>query len=285
MKPSSPPLTLDGIRSLLGTQALGARIELHQQVDSTNRAAFALAQAGAEHGTVVVAEGQTQGRGRLGRAWHSPPGLNLYCSIIVKTSLPATRFSQWLSWLPLAAALGASEAVEGTALLQTDLKWPNDLLVRERKIGGILCESGSTASSTPFQVVGIGLNVNGTGDDFPPDLRAASTTIRQETGRLLDRNHLLSRLLLEIEHCLTELTAEGSRRIAMAYTRRCITLGRHVRVLLAGGEEFTGIAEAIEPDGSLQVSKYPRPTGGRRPDVRSLRAADIVHVRPGEITG
>jgi len=278
-------LTRDGIRSVLATKALGARIELHRQVDSTNRQAFALAQAGAEHGTVVVADEQTQGRGRLGRIWHSPPGINLYCSVIVKTSMPATGFSQWLSWLPLATALGVAEAVEGTASLPTDLKWPNDLLVRERKVGGILCESGSTVSSAAFQVIGVGLNVNGTGEDFPPDLRVVSTTIRQETGRLVDRNHLVSRLLLEIEHCLNELTAEGSRRIAMAYTRRCITLGRHVKVSLAGGEEFTGIAEAIEPDGSLQVAKSPRPTGGRRPDVRSIRAADIIHVRPGEMTG
>lgn len=285
MTPLSPPLTRDGIRSLLATEAFGARIELHQQVDSTNREAFALAQAGAEHGTVVVAEEQTQGRGRLGRTWFSPPGLNLYCSVIVKTSVPPTRFSQWLSWLPLATALGTAEAIEGAALLQTALKWPNDLLVQERKIGGILCESGSTASSGSFQVIGIGLNVNGTGNDFPPDLQAASTTIRQETGRLLDRNHLVSRVLLEIEHCLAELTAEGSRRIAMAYARRCVTLGRRVRVSLAGGEEFTGIAKAIGPDGSLQVARDSHPTGGRRPDIRSLRAADIVHVRPGETAG
>lgn len=284
MTSPSPPLTRDDIRSVLATRALGARIELHRQVDSTNREAFALAQAGAEHGTVVVAEEQTLGRGRLGRTWYSPPGINLYCSVIVTASMPTTQFSQWLSWLPLATALGVAEAVEGAASLKTDLKWPNDLLVRERKLGGILCESGSTASSTPFQVIGIGLNVNGTDEDFPQDLRAASTTIRQETGRLIDRNHLLSRLLLEIEHCLNELTIEGNGRIAMAYTRRCITLGRHVRVSLAGGKAFTGIAQAIEPDGSLQVASLPRQRGGH-PEVCSIRAADIIHVRPGEITG
>jgi BirA family biotin operon repressor/biotin-[acetyl-CoA-carboxylase] ligase len=278
----SPPLTRDSVRSLLATKTLGARIEVHQRLDSTNREAFALAQAGAEHGTVVVAEGQTHGRGRLGRSWFSPPGINLYCSIIVKTSASSMPFSQWLSWLPLATALGVAEAIEKSAGLSTALKWPNDLLVRERKIGGILCESGTTVSSGPFQVIGVGINVNGTSDDFPPDLRDSSTTIHQETGRLLDRNHLLSRLLLEVEDCLTELATEGNQQISIAYVRRCVTLGRPVRVSLAGGEEFTGIAKSVEWDGSLQVARNPA-SGSKRPaDIRFLRAADIVHVRPGE---
>lgn len=281
--PLSPPLTSDSVRSLLATKTLGTRIEVHEQLESTNREAFALAQAGAEHGTVVVAEGQTHGRGRLGRSWFSPHGINLYCSIIVKTSALPASFSRWLSWLPLATALGVAEAIEKCAGLSTALKWPNDLLVRERKIGGILCESGTTVSSGPFQVIGIGINVNGTNNDFPPDLQDSSTTIHQEIGRLLDRNHLLSRLLLEVEDCLTELATKGNQQISIAYTRRCVTLGRPVRVLLAGGEEFTGIATSVDRDGCLQVVKN-LASGSKRPaDIRSLRAADIIHLRPGEM--
>ena len=195
MQPS-PPLSLDSIHDMLAAQSLGRRIELYDQIGSTNRQAFALAQADVEHGTVVVADSQTEGRGRLSRQWFSPPGVNLYCSIVIRKEIGADRMSEWLSWLPLIAALAAAESIETVAAASVAVKWPNDLLMAERKVGGILCESGTAARSGPFQIIGIGLNVNGDRNDFPQDLRELATTIRHETGRLINRNRLLAQLLL-----------------------------------------------------------------------------------------
>jgi BirA family transcriptional regulator, biotin operon repressor / biotin---[acetyl-CoA-carboxylase] ligase len=263
----------------LATQALGHRIELHNQVNSTNREAVALAHAGVEHGTVVVADSQTEGRGRLSRQWFSPPGINLYCSIVMRKSIDADRLAEWLSWLPLMTALAAAESIETIAALHVAVKWPNDLLIAERKIGGILCESGTAIGFGPFQVIGIGLNVNGVRIDFPEDLRDTATTICHEAGHPLERNRLLSQFLYELEACVEEFEVRGSERVALAYRHRCSTIGKTVRATLTDGKEFIGLAEGIEPDGALRVIQRPLPSDGRLPDIHHLHVADIVHLR------
>ena len=278
MQPLSP-LSLDAIQSTLATQAFGHRIELRDQIDSTNREAVALAHAGVEHGTVVVADSQTEGRGRLSRQWFSPPGVNLYCSIVIRKPISADRLAEWLSWLPLIAALAAAESIETVAAARVAVKWPNDLLIAERKVGGILCESGAGARSGPFQVIGIGLNVNGDRNDFPEDLRETATTICHETGRPVDRNRLLTQFLHELEACVEEFDSRGSERVALAYQQRCSTIGKTVKATLTDGKEFVGLAEAIEQNGALRVIQRPLPTDGRPPDIQHLRVADIVHLR------
>lgn len=275
----SPPLSLQAIQSSLATESLGRRIELRDQIGSTNREAVSLAQADVEHGTVVLADSQSEGRGRLSRLWFSPPGVNLYCSIVIRKAISADRLPEWLSWLPLTAALAAAEAIETVAATSVGVKWPNDLLIAERKVGGILCESGTAARSGPFQVIGIGLNVNGERNDFPQELRETATTIRHETGRFVDRNRLLAQLLHELEACLDEHAHRGSERIALAYRRRCITIGKTVKAMMANGEEFIGLAKSINHDGSLTVVSRPIAQDGRPSEIRQLRAADIVHLR------
>ena len=275
----TPSLSLSAIHSILATRSLGRRIELRNQTGSTNREAFALAQADIEHGTVVLADSQTEGRGRLAREWFSPPGVNLYCSIVMRKSLGPDRLSEWLSWLPLMTAVAAAESIDTVVATHVAVKWPNDLLLGDRKLGGILCESGNAARSGPFQIIGIGLNVNGDRNDFPQDLRQTATTVRHETGRLIDRNRLLAQLLHELEECVEEFEARGSERVALAYQRRCCTLGKTVRVTLTDGEEFVGVAEAIGRDGSLRVAQRSLPTDGRPPVIRQLRVADIIHLR------
>lgn len=277
MKHTSP-LTLGGLESTLATRSLGRRIELRDRIDSTNREAMALGQADAEHGTLVLADSQTAGRGRLGRVWFSPPGINLYASIVIRRSLDAPRLSQWLSWLPLMTALATAEAIEAAGTARVSLKWPNDLLIGDRKVGGILCESGASIRSGPFQVIGIGINVNGERASFPRGLRDVATSIRQETGQEVDRHRLLVRLLEELEVCLEEFLGHGIERLALAYRRRCTTLGKTVKAVLADGNEYVGTADSIGDDGSLTVLQEPaRP--GVPFEVRHLRAADITHLR------
>ncbi|WP_455378215.1 biotin--[acetyl-CoA-carboxylase] ligase [Petrachloros mirabilis] len=278
MRPS-PPLNLSAIRSALSTQALGQRIELHDQLDSTNREAVALAQAGAEHGTLVLADSQTDGRGRLARRWYSPPGVNLYCSLIIRRTIDAHRLPEWLSWLPLIAALAATESIETVAAVDVAVKWPNDLLIGKLKTGGILCESGKALDTGPFQVIGIGLNVNWDPLNFPQELYGIATSISHDARQVIDRNILLGRLLNELEVCLDELTVHGSERIRLAYVHRCATIGKIVKAALTGGKGFVGLAETVERDGALKVVERPLPFDGRAPDIQVLRAGDVVHVR------
>lgn len=274
----SPPLSINSIRSALTTRSIGRRIELYERIGSTNREAMALAQAGAEHGTVVLADSQTDGRGRLARQWFSPPGVNVYCSIITRTSVDGERLSGWLSWLPLITSLAAAEAIETVAATRVSVKWPNDLLIAERKAGGILCESG-TGVTGPFQIIGLGLNVNARRPDFAPELRDLAATIYDETGRQTDRNQLLAAFFKELEECLEELASRGFERISLAYQQRSATIGKIVKAVLADGTEFVGLASAIGSDGSLTVIQRPAPPDGRPPEIRQLRAADIVHLR------
>jgi BirA family biotin operon repressor/biotin-[acetyl-CoA-carboxylase] ligase len=275
----SPPLTRDTIHSTLSTTWLGRRIELYDCLPSTNREAVQLAQAEVEHGTVVVADSQTAGRGRLSRTWFSPPGANLYCSIILRTARPPERLAEWLSWLPLISALAAAEAIEQVSSIHVSVKWPNDLLVSERKVGGILCESGARMRSNPFQIIGIGINVNLDHDDWPADLRSSATSIWQERKIVVDRNRLLALLLLELEQCLDELVIHGMNRIALAYYQRCSTIGHTVQATLANGDVVAGLAEGIGQDGSLRVRPQAIQPGSGTPEVVHLRVADIIHVR------
>jgi BirA family transcriptional regulator, biotin operon repressor / biotin---[acetyl-CoA-carboxylase] ligase len=276
---TSSPLSLQAIQSFLATESLGRRIELRNQVGSTNREAVSLAQAGVEHGTVVLADSQSEGQGRLSRLWFSPPGINLYCSIVMRKQISRERLSDWLSWLPLTAALATAEAIDTIAATKVAVKWPNDLLIAGRKVGGILCESGTTGRSEPFQVIGIGLNINGEPHSFPDELRETATSIHHETGNVIDRNRLLAQLLHELEACLDEYAQRGAERIALAYRQRCSTIGKTVKAMLADGSEFIGLAETIGHDGSLTIVQRPVSGEERASTVRQVRAADIVHLR------
>ncbi|HXC67234.1 MAG TPA: biotin--[acetyl-CoA-carboxylase] ligase [Nitrospiraceae bacterium] len=275
----SPPLTRDTIHSTLSTIWLGRRIELFDSLPSTNREAAQLAQAEVEHGTVVVADSQTAGRGRLSRIWFSPPGANLYCSIILRTARPSERLTEWLSWLPLISALAAAEAIEQVSSLHVSVKWPNDLLISERKVGGILCESGTGIRSDSFQIIGIGINVNVDHDDWPTELRDSATSIWQERKIVVDRNRLLAQLLLELEQCLDELVVHGTNRLALAYHQRCSTIGITVQATLANGDVVLGLAEGIGQDGSLRVRPQTAQPESGTPEMVHLRVADIIHVR------
>ena len=278
MQPS-PPLTRDTIHSTLSTTWLGRRIELFDCLPSTNREAAQFAQAEVEHGTVVVADSQTAGRGRLSRTWFSPPGANLYCSIILRVMRPPERLTEWLSWLPLISALAAAEAIEQVSSIHVSVKWPNDLLISERKVGGILCESGTGSRSDPFQIIGIGINVNVDHEDWPADLLDSATSIWQERKIVVDRNRLLAQLLIELEQCVDELAIHGTDRIALAYSQRCSTIGHTIQATLATGAVLVGLAEGIGQDGSLRVRPQAAQPGSGTPEVVHLRVADIIHVR------
>ena len=259
-------LSCESIRQRLTTRTLGRHLVVESEVDSTNHAATVLAASGAPHGTVVVAEMQTQGRGRLGRAWISPPGVNLYFSILLHryAALPS------LTWLPLLAGLAVVRAVENLSGLVSRLKWPNDVMVDRTpaplKLAGVLAEATEGAV-----VIGIGVNVNMASDVLPPQLRGIATSVLLETGRSVDRGELLARILGEAE-TLYDTADRSLEEKMLAYRSACSTIGKVVRVSLVGGKEFEGSAEAIAGDGALCL---------RRPDgaLLEIRAGDVVHLR------
>ena len=275
----SAPLTIHDIRSTLATKSLGHRLYLHRELSSTNAEAMSLAQAGEVHGTVVVAESQTAGRGRHARTWYSPPETNIYCSIIVRGIGHGSSLSEWLSWVPLTSALAAAEAVQCVAALSLSLKWPNDLLFHERKVGGILCESSLASATNPIVVIGIGLNVNMPPKSFPKELQPIAASLIEVSREPIDRNHLISQLLLELEQSLDELRSHGPVRLRQAYMTRCTTLGRHVRVLLGHEQELIGTAEAISADGALRVRPLSPSAAIQSPPLIDIHAADVIHLR------
>ncbi|MGQ0667974.1 MAG: biotin--[acetyl-CoA-carboxylase] ligase [Nitrospiraceae bacterium] len=276
--PSSAPLNLEDIRRALATRTIGHHLYLHQEVSSTNAEALSLAQAGVAHGTVVVAESQTSGRGRHARAWFSPPGTNVYCSIIVRDIGPHSLPAEWLSWIPLISALAAVQAVDSMVAVPLSLKWPNDLLLHERKVGGILCESSLASADNPIVVIGIGLNVNVPRASFPEALQPIAASLIEVTHQPIDRNRLIAQLLLDLEQQLDELRSHGPPRSRQAYTARCTTLGRSVRVILGDGHELIGRAESIAIDGALQV-RPSSPSSDSQSPLIDVRAADVIHVR------
>ncbi|MBM4134388.1 MAG: biotin--[acetyl-CoA-carboxylase] ligase [Nitrospira sp.] len=272
--PPTQPLIQEAIQALLRTKTFGRTLHVLQETTSTNQDAMKLAQQGASDGTVLVAETQTAGKGRLGRSWYSPPGDNLYCSVILRNR-PADNLTGWLSVIPLLSAVAVVRAIQRVADLKPSLKWPNDILAGDGKLGGLLCESSLAGLSATFVVVGIGLNVNGSREGFPEEIRGLATSIASETGRPCDRASLLASILMELELYSEALLTRPPETFLSEYARLCATLGRKVRVSLSEGQTIDGLADSIAPDGSLRIVREPAFGGG----LIEVRAGDVLHLR------
>ncbi len=214
------------LRKAINTDYLGrGLIEIHEEIGSTNQRAKELGLAGAEEGTLILAEYQSAGRGRLGRTWHSPPGLNIYMSLVLRPDLPPAR----APLLTLTAGLAGSEAIGRVIGQQPQVKWPNDLILQDRKIAGILSEMEVQDSSVRFVVLGVGINVNPAEDDFPPELRDQAGSLRIATGRTWDRNLVLAAFLSELEKYYKLLCQGQWDEVLNTYRRVCQTIGSRVR--------------------------------------------------------
>jgi len=200
-------------------------------------------------------------------------------SVIVSPTPGGTRVGPWLSWIPLFTALATADALAATTGLPISVKWPNDLLIGEKKIGGILCEQTTRPDKTIAIVIGIGLNINAPLDSFPEELKAGATTLTAEGGRRLEREVILAELFLRLEQRLDRLLTDGPTGMIDEFTQRCSTLGKTVRVSLEQGRLVEGIAESIGPDGCLKlriISDSAQPPASSLLEVRS---AEVVHLR------
>jgi len=232
---------MDGPRDLgLSTTYVGRTVHYLRTVGSTSSELKALAREGAVAGTVVLADEQTGGRGRSGRTWFSPVELGVWMSILLQCELPAER----LAPLSVAAAVSVADALRELTGLDVRVKWPNDLLVGGRKLGGLLVESIQTAGkSVQSAVLGIGLNVNLTGNDLPAELIDIATSLRSALGHPVPRLDVLRVMLLALERCFERYEREGIAGFRERWEELSSTLGREVTV--APGRSPAGAAERI----------------------------------------
>jgi BirA family biotin operon repressor/biotin-[acetyl-CoA-carboxylase] ligase len=250
----------------LCTRDIGRLIHYREAVSSTNELAFRLASEGAGHGEVVIAEEQTQGKGRRGRSWISPPGLNLYFSVILRPELAPQRAPE----LTLVAAVAGVEALRGLGAT-AEIKWPNDLVIGERKVGGILTELSSDPDRIHFAVLGMGINLNGSPSQSP-ELAGRATCVAEATGKRVRRAHFAVDLWLRLESWLDLHAEEGFSKVRDAWRESCATLRKKVSVE-TGTEPIVGIAEDIDESGALLLRTE---DGG----LQRIFAGDVEHVRP-----
>ncbi|MHB8835134.1 MAG: biotin--[acetyl-CoA-carboxylase] ligase [Candidatus Methylomirabilia bacterium] len=270
MRPT-PPLAAK-VAPHLKTRTLGRRIEYHAAVDSTNRAAGDLARQGAVEGTVVVADAQTAGRGRMGRRWESPAGENLYFSVLLTPDIGPARVPQ----LALVAAVAVHEGLaECCPEITTQIKWPNDILVGGRKVAGILCEANLEADRVHRVVLGVGINVNGM--HVPRALQTTATTLRLAGGREVSRPALLAGVINRLEVRYEGWLQDGTLSGLLDYFERHSALnGRPVAAESRSGV-VRGKARGITPTGELVLET----AGGA---LLHLLAGD-VHLLPPRAAG
>ncbi len=267
----TPPLDADALRAALVEPAgPWARLDVVERTGSTNADLLAAAAAGASDRTVLVAEHQDAGRGRLSRTWVAPPGSGLTVSVLFRpTGVRSVRFG----WIPLLAGLALLDTVRGLTSSPAGLKWPNDLLLGadQRKVAGILAEATDGAFG-PAVVVGIGVNVGGAPADEP-----GATSLATEGAGAAGRHSVLVALLTALAAREAAWRAAGGDPDATGlradYRAGCASLGSEVRVLLPGDQTVTGVAEDVDGDGRLLLLG----SAGRR---RAIAAGDVVHLRP-----
>ena len=255
------------------TRWLGRQLEIYNEVDSTNRVAEQLAADGAPEGLLVVADGQSAGRGRLGRSFFSPAGCSLYLSLLLRPKTAPELLSQNVFAAALAVAETATQHLPPQ--VRVEIKWPNDVLLDGRKTSGINLPAQLEGGRVRWAVLGIGVNVNPIEGEFPAELRALATSLRVAGGRCLDRVAFAEALLARLEREIDRLRQEGFARVLEGWKKYFRMRGARVRV---GGpgvpEELEGVVEGVDSDGALLVR-----TAG---SLERVLAGDVTLVRGEE---
>jgi BirA family biotin operon repressor/biotin-[acetyl-CoA-carboxylase] ligase len=242
-------LTPEMVRQRLKGSLFGKKIYHFFKTDSTNRVALEMAMAGEAEGSVILSEEQTAGRGRAGRSWHSERATGIYVTLLLRPKLAPVQ----APLLTMMAGLSAHAAVQAVSGLSVDLKWPNDLLIGDKKVGGILTEMQAEPTQVRFVIVGIGLNVNQ--EKFPGDLASVATSLRVETGKPQSRLDLLVRLLREFETDYNRFLREGAASVVERFAAvSSYARGKRVRVT-NGRESFAGTTAGLAPEGLLRVER------------------------------
>lgn len=261
-KPSR--LTVQELLPKLTTKTFGRNIRLHDVVGSTQDELRALAEQGAPEGTLVIAEQQTSGRGRMGRSWVSPPGKGVWMSLLLRPSVPLPLTPQ----LTLLAAVALSRAINRVVPLDIGIKWPNDLLVEGRKISGILLESAAEDERLRYVVVGLGISVNLDAEDYPEELLEKAISLKMAAGgQAISRSELIAAVLEQFEQLYALYLEQGFAPIRALWEARAVTLNRPATLYTPQGA-IQGVPRALDDMGGLRVEL---PDG----DYRTVYSAEV----------
>ncbi|WP_391559032.1 biotin--[acetyl-CoA-carboxylase] ligase [Robertmurraya sp.] len=241
-------ISADRVQLGLKTEFIGKVIHYEETVDSTQKIAHLLSHEGAVEGTVVIAEEQKGGRGRMDRVWHSPKSTGIWMSLILRPKIPIQRAPQ----LTLLTAVAIVQAIEETTSLTPQIKWPNDILIEQQKVTGILTELQADADRIISVIIGMGLNINQTEDDFPPELREIATSLRIKEGKELDRAELIKVIFQKFETLYKIFLDKGFYPIKLLWESYAISIGKEITARTLNGS-ISGKALGITDEGVLKV--------------------------------
>ena len=265
-------LTEQALQAGLASVDLIRELVVLETTSSTNDHARRLARRGAPHGCLVVAEAQSAGRGRMGRSWHSPPGHNLYFSLVLRPSWPRSQSAG----LPLLMAVAVAQGLEQLGA-EPSIKWPNDVLLEGRKVAGVLSELISDQDQQWALILGVGINCNESAGSRPESLRSLAISVAESVARPVERVALLGAVLRSLEPLLSGFEAAGLEAILPAWRARWGQRGKQLRVLAGGdNEELLGVALDVAADGALLLD-----VGATEP--RRIMSGDVsLWAAPGE---
>lgn len=236
----------ESLKQNLAGQWIGHQLHYYEEIGSTNDEAFRLGMAGAPEGTVLIANSQSAGKGRMQRVWHSPAGANIYTSIILRPPFETVRAPQ----ISIAAGVAVAETLNPCCQDRAQLKWPNDVLIDGKKVCGILAQMKMTGAVIDFVVVGIGINVNLSYEQFPDDIQQIATSLAIEAGHDISRLALIIRLYENLAKWYKNLVNCGFETVRKAWLGRTPMIGQIVQVMFRE-EAVRGKAMGLDEDGSL----------------------------------
>ena len=253
LSPDSDVLNSFEISEELKTKVLGRNIIYLDKIDSTNNYAKRIALEGCEEGTLVVADYQTNGRGRLGRGWSSPNKKGIWMSLVLRPNIPFEE----VQMITLAASVAVVQALYDIAQIKAGIKWPNDIIINGKKVCGILVEMNMEIESINFLVLGIGVNVNQQKEDFPEELLDKATSLKMylETlgmQKILKRSELIAAILLKFEEIYDKVKCGDFEYVISEWRKYSVTLGKEVSIIYKN-QQFRGVAQDITKDGKLIV--------------------------------
>lgn len=242
-------LNIDLLKQKLNTKTMGGQITFYDEVSSTNTIAHEFVRQGATEGTLIIAESQTAGRGRMGKKWHSPKGTGIWMSLVLKPRIPI-YFTPQLTLLTAVALCRSIKRVTGTDI---NIKWPNDLLIGGKKVCGILLESSAEDERLKYVVCGVGVSANLQPHDFPPELQSVATSLAIESGRTVEREELIAEFLKQFEDLYELYYTQGFGPIRTLWEALSITLNKPVTIRTPQGI-IEGIASTLDESGALVVT-------------------------------
>jgi BirA family transcriptional regulator, biotin operon repressor / biotin---[acetyl-CoA-carboxylase] ligase len=244
---SSPDLvTSEEVSLYIGKGVFGKKVVYEATVKSTQEIAHSRAREGADEGTIVIADEQTGGRGRMGRQWQSPSGTGIWMSLILRPKIPLQKSPQ----LTLLIAVAVSKAIEKVTGIEASIKWPNDLLINGKKVAGILTELQAEADSIHSVIVGIGINVNQGSEHFSEEISNIATSLAIEGGKTFKRAELVGAILSEVETLYMNYLESGFGMIKLLWEARAFSLGKRITARSVSGT-ITGYAKGITDEGVL----------------------------------